>query len=191
MAKLTRDKKNDVSVVFTTDGVRHPPVSTDSKGDAFNALQVLGVDEDKIHFLNLKTQRSDEYVLRDYTGKVEAISKDTDLVIVPSNQDLNVDHIFAYNLALVCFRPVKYRTRIVTMEILSSSEWSDRPFHPNYYVDIEDTIEAKQDALSKYTKQVLPFPHPRSSEALRVKAQQRGLEVGYRYAEAFHIVRWF
>ncbi len=180
-----------MSVIFTTDGVRHPPVSTDSKSDAYDALHVLGVDKAKIHFLNMKTQRSDEYVLRDYTGKVEAISKETDLVIVPSNQDLNVDHIFAYNLALVCFRPVTYRTRIVAMEILSSSEWSDRPFHANYYIDIADTIKVKVEALSKYTKQVLPFPHPRSPETLRVKAQQRGLEVGYHYAEAFHVIRWF
>lgn len=182
---------NDVSVIFTTDGVRHPPVSTDSKVDAYEALQSLGVRKENIRFLNIKTQRSDEYVLRDYTEQVEKLSKNVDLVITPSRNDLNVDHVFAYNLAMICFRPVKYRTRIVTMEILSSTEWSDRPFHANYYIDISDTIDLKIASLAKYTKQVLPFPHPRSSEAVRIKAQQRGLEVGYHYAEAFHVVRWF
>lgn len=182
---------NDVSVIFTTDGVRHPPVLTDSKEDAYEALQLLGVKKENIHFLNIKTQRSDEYVLRDYTGQIEKLTSNIDLVITPSRHDLNVDHVFAYNLALICFRPVKYRTKILTMEILSSTEWSDRPFHPNYYIDISETIDLKIAALTKYTKQVLPFPHPRSSEAVRIKAQQRGLEVGYHYAEAFHIVRWF
>lgn len=141
--------------------------------------------------MNIKTQRSDEFVLRDYTEKVEKIGKNTDLVIVPSKLDLNVDHVFAYKLALICFRPIKQRTRIVSMEIMSSSEWSDHPFHANYYVDISDTINMKIEALSKYIKQVLPFPHQRSPEAILIKAQQRGLEVGYHYAEAFHIVRWF
>lgn len=182
---------NDVSVIFTTDGVRHPPVLTDSKEDAHEALQLLGVKKENIHFLNIKTQRSDEYVLRDYTGQIEKLTNNIDLVITPSRHDLNVDHAFAYNLALICFRPVKYRTKIVTMEILSSSEWSDKPFHANYYIDISDTIDLKIASLAKYTKQVLPFPHPRSSEAVRIKAQQRGLEVGYHYAEAYHIVRWF
>ena len=171
--------------------MRHPPVSTDSKGDAYEALQVLGVNRDDVHFLNIKTQRSDEYVLRDYTEQVEKVARNIDLVIVPSKQDLNVDHVFAHNLALICFRPAKYRTRIITMEILSSTEWSGRPFHANYYVDISETIDSKIEALGKYVKQVLPFPHPRSPEAIRIKAQQRGLEVGYEYAEAFHIVRWF
>ena len=151
----------------------------------------MGVKKENIHFLKIKTQRSDEYVLRDYTEQVEKLSKNIDLVIAPSKYDVNVDHVFAYNLALICFRPVKYRTRIVTMEILSSSEWSDRPFHANYYIDITDTIDLKIGALGKYNKQVLPFPHPRSSEAVRIKAQQRGLEVGYHYAEAFHIIKWF
>ncbi|HDH06341.1 MAG TPA: hypothetical protein ENH01_11675 [Nitrospirae bacterium] len=185
------NNKNDVSVIFTTDGVRHPPVSTDSRDDAYDALEVLGVKKEDIHFLNIKTQRSDEFVLRDYTEQVEKISRNTDLVIVPSGFDLNVDHVFAYKLALICFRPVKYRTRIVTMEILSSSEWSDRPFHANYYIDISNTIEKKIASLNKYVKQVLQFPHPRSPEAIRIKARQRGLEAGYDYAEAFHIVRWF
>ncbi len=185
------NNKNDVSVIFTTDGVRHPPASTNSRDDAYRALEVLGVKKEQIHFLDIKTQRSDEYVLRDYTEHVEKIGKKTDLVIVPSGSDLNVDHVFVYKLALICFRPVKYRTKIVTMEILSSSEWSDHPFHANYYVDISNTIEEKIAAVNKYVKQVLPFPHPRSPEAIRIKAQQRGLEVGYHHAEAFHIVRWF
>ena len=171
--------------------MRNPPVSTNSKKNAYSALQVLGVKQENIHFFNIKTQRSDEYVLRDYTKKVEEIGELTDLVIAPSENDLNVDHVFAFKLALICFRPIKYRTRIVSMEIMSSSEWSDRPFHANYYVDISNTIEAKIEAVKKYDTQVLPFPHPRSPEAIMIKAQQRGLEVGYHYAEAFHIVRWF
>ncbi len=141
--------------------------------------------------MDIKTQRSDEYVLRDYTEQVEKIGENSDLVLIPSKYDLNIDHVFAYKLALICFRPIKYRSRIVSMEIISSSEWSDRPFHANYYVDISNTIDKKIEAVKKYDTQVQPFPHPRSPEAIRIKAQQRGLEVGYEYAEAFHIVRWF
>jgi len=182
---------NDISVIFTTDGIRHPPVSTDSTEDAYEALSVLGVRRENVHFLGIETQRSDGYVLRDYTPKVQSLVPDVDLVITPSGDDLNLDHRFAYQLALVCFRPIKRRTRIVSMEILSSSEYGDVSFQPNYYVDVTDTITLKFRALERYEKQVLPFPHPRSAEAVGIKAQQRGLECGFGYAEAFRIIRWF
>ncbi|MBF0541510.1 MAG: PIG-L family deacetylase [Nitrospirae bacterium] len=190
IAKLT-ENGDDVYVIFTTDGVRHPPVCTDSCPDAYEALNVLGVNSTNIFFLGIKTQRSDQYVLRDFTSKVEAIGQDFDLVILPSKDDLNIDHVFAYNLGLICFRPLKRKTKIISMEILSSSEWSDVPFQPNFYIDISNTIEKKLDSLKKYTKQLLQFPHPRSGEAIKIKAKQRGLEVGYKYAEAFKIIRWF
>lgn len=182
---------HDISVIFTTDGVRHPPISTDSTEDAYKGLSTLGVRRENVHFLGIETQRSDGYVLRDYTPRVESLAEAVDLVITPSGDDQNVDHRFAYHLALVCFRPIKRRVRIVSMEILSSSEYGDVAFQPNYYVDVTDTIELKLKALEQYTKQVLPFPHPRSPEAVSIKAQQRGLECGFGYAEAFRIIRWF
>jgi LmbE family N-acetylglucosaminyl deacetylase len=166
-------------------------VSTDSRPDAYEAVAMLGVERDDVHFLGLPTQRSDEQVLRDVTPRIEALVPDADLVIVPSKDDINVDHVFAYHLALICFRPIERRVNIVSMEILSSSEWGDTPFQPNLYVDISDTVELKAAALARYTKQVLDFPHPRSPEAVRIKAQQRGLEVGCHSAEAFKVVRWF
>lgn len=190
IAKLVRDE-HPVSVIFTTDGVRHPPARIDNRPDAFEALGVLGVDRDDVRFLGLPMMRSDGQVLRDYTPELEPLVKDADLLIVPSKDDLNVDHVFAYNLGLICCRPIKRQVKIVSMEILSSSEWGDTPFQPNLYVDISATLELKIAALSRYTNEAMEYPHPRSPEGLRIKAQQRGLEVGYRYAEAFKIVRWF
>ena len=190
IAKLVR-REHQVSVIFTTDGIRHPPVSTDNRIDAYEALALISVRREDVRFLGLPTMRSDGQVLRDFTPKVEALVMDADLLIVPSKDDLNVDHAFAYTLGLICCRPIKRQVNIVSMEILSSSEWGDTPFQPNFYVDISDTLELKIAALSRYTNQVRDFPHPRSPEALRIKAQQRGLEVGYRYAEAFKVIRWF
>jgi LmbE family N-acetylglucosaminyl deacetylase len=190
IAKLIR-REHRVSVIFTTDGVRHPPASTDNRPGAFEALAMLGVRRDDVRFLGLPMMRCDGEVLRDYTPELEPLVADADLLIVPSKDDLNVDHVFAYKLGLICCRPIGRQVNIVSMEILSSSEWGDTPFQPNFYVDIAKTLELKVAALCRYTHEVREFPHARSAEAVRIKAQQRGLEVGYRYAEAFKIVRWF
>jgi LmbE family N-acetylglucosaminyl deacetylase len=190
IARLAK-QDHELLAIFTTNGIRHPPLSTDSRADAYEALAILGVRRENVHFLGIETQRSDQYVLRDFTSLVESKAERVDVVITTSGHDLNVDHRFAYQLALICFRPINYRTRIVTAEILSSSEYSDVAFQPNLYVDVSETIELKLSALKRYEKQVVAFPHPRSPEAVRIKAQQRGLECGLSYAEAYHIVRWF
>ena len=39
--------------------------------------------------------------------------------------------------------------------------------------------------LQSYFEEIREFPHPRSSEGLRVYAQKRGMEVGIQAAEAF------
>jgi N-acetylglucosamine malate deacetylase 1 len=180
-----------ISVVFTTDGVRHPPISTDSGPDSYAALAELGVPADRVHYLGLPTQRSDGMVLRDVTPRVEPLVQGADLLIVPYEHDLNVDHQFAHQLGLIAGRPIGRQVRLVAMEIVSATEYSSQPFQPNFYVDVSATIERKVAALGKYTKQVLPYPHPRSPESVRIKAQQRGLEVSYHYAEAFRVIRWF
>lgn len=190
IARLAK-RGHELLVIFTTNGIRHAPISTDSRSDAYQALASLGIPKENVHFLDIETQRSDQYVLRDFTHLVESKAERVDLVITASGHDLNVDHRFANQLAMICFRPIHYRTRIVTAEILSSSEYSDVAFQPNLYVDVTETIELKVSALEQYRKQVVAFPHPRSPEGVRIKAQQRGLECGLSYAEAYHIVRWF
>lgn len=185
------DEGHTVSVIFTTDGVRHPPVSTDSRPDSYKALQVLGVEKRNIHYLGIPTQRSDEKILRDFTAKIEDLTPETDVAILPYDGDLNIDHVFAHQLGLICFRPLRYKTSVVMMEILSASEFSACPFQPNFYVDISRNLERKAESLACYTRQVLPFPHPRSPEATCIKAKSRGLEVGWEAAEAFRIVRCF
>jgi LmbE family N-acetylglucosaminyl deacetylase len=79
------------------------------------------------------------------------------------------------------------------MEVLSSTEraWqtAERAFHPNIFVDVSNTIERKQRALSCYRTESRPYPHPRSVEGVEYLARKRGLEVGVAHAEAFQLVR--
>ncbi len=79
---------------------------------------------------------------------------------------------------------------IYACEIPSSTEWNyPLSFSPNVYVNIEETIELKLNALAEYRSELRTYPHPRSLEGVRLKAMQRGMEVGYNYAEAFELVR--
>ncbi len=87
--------------------------------------------------------------------------------------------------------------QVFCYEVASSTEWGppfpDWAFLPNVFVDIEATLEAKLGAVEAYREtfqsEIKPFPHPRSPEAVRAYAQQRGASVGLAAAEAFVLVR--
>ena len=110
--------------------------------------------------------------------------------------DLNVDHGVVHRAVLTATRPVAGQPvrEIYAFEVPSSTEWSFgglRPaFHPNVFVDVAATLEAKIAALACYDTESRKFPHPRSPEALRAGAKRWGSVVGCQAAEAFELVRW-
>lgn len=66
---------------------------------------------------------------------------------------------------------------------------SAAPFVPNYYVNIENTLELKLKALEAYEYEMREWPHARSIKALDYLAKWRGANVGFEAAEAFILGR--
>ncbi len=118
-----------------------------------------------------------------------------DIVYIPHRGDLNQDHRAVFEAARVACRP-NAEQRVTTLrafevptstdQVPGTNEW---PFLPNYYVDVKDSLKQKVEAMACYSTESKPFPHPRSTEGLRVYAQKRGMEVGIKAAEAFVILR--
>lgn len=109
--------------------------------------------------------------------------------------DLNIDHGVVHRAVLTATRPMQGHPvrELYLFEIASSTEWSFQqfapPFQPNVFVDIAATLDKKVEAMTCYESEVRPFPHPRSSQGLRVIAQRWGSVVGCEAAEAFQLVR--
>ena len=57
------------------------------------------------------------------------------------------------------------------------------------YVDIENEIDDKVEALKLHKSQVREAGHAISPETIRMWAQRRGFEVSLDYAELFRILR--
>jgi len=118
------------------------------------------------------------------------------LVLTQHPGDYNWDHTRTFDAVMMAARanpPDVHPTEIRTFEVPSSTEraWqsADRAFHPNIWVDISASLEAKKEALRCYASEMRSFPHPRSPEAVEHLARCRGAEVGLGAAEAFHLVR--
>lgn len=126
-------------------------------------------------------------------GVVEDV--DPDVVLVPHPGDLHLDHRLVFESALVAVRPARERIprAVYTYETLSETDWQaphvGPAFQPTTFVDVTASLDRKLEALAAYASQIRAFPYPRSIEAIRALARQRGSAVGFEAAEAFALVR--
>ena len=82
--------------------------------------------------------------------------------------------------------------RVLAYETLSETEFNlDRSmlFHPNYFMNIDDFIDIKCEAMNRFSSEVENFPFPRSYQAIKALANLRGAASGFQNAEAFEILR--
>ena len=120
---------------------------------------------------------------------------DYDTVFIHHPNDINKDHQVLFDSLMVVCRPMPNQKvkSILTFYTPSSTEWGsfekNRMFCPNVFVDIENYMDLKLNALSKYTDEVREFPHPRSLENVENVAKYFGSQVGLKFAEPFYLIR--
>jgi LmbE family N-acetylglucosaminyl deacetylase len=184
---------HEVNVVYITKDYNYHPDknNNDNRAEATNGLGVLDVPEENIHFLEFPTMKLDTTPIIDVNIAFEELGLEPDVILTLDPNDVNQDHWTAHRSAMIVGRSIDRQIGIATMEVLSSSEWGEGEFEPNFYVDISETIDQKVEAMSHIESEFEEWPHPRSAKGIRTKAQQRGMEVGLDYAEGLRLVRWF
>ncbi len=157
------------------------------------AMDVLRILDFEFH--NLPCGRLDQVPIISINKIIESAitSFDPDTVFTHSSSDVNNDHKIVFNSTLMATRPgaQNHVRRLYSFEVLSSSEWAFfNTFTPNYFEEIsEDNLNLKWEALAAYESEVRKYPFPRSKEGLRALAMTRGMQAGFAYAEAFHLIR--
>ena len=159
------------------------------------ASKALGVTD--LRMLGLPEQGLDTLSLIEINQKIEALIDDVrpEIVYTHGPSDINRDHRAILEAVLVATRPFSAPSvrEVWLYETASSTEWGGPPllpsFEPQMFVDITETLELKVRALECYTREVRPWPHPRSAEGIRARARYFGSLVGYEAAEPFRLVR--
>lgn len=162
--------------------------------DTIEASKFIGFS--KVYFANFPDNRFDRVDLLDIIKYVENIIKEykPDIVYTHYSGDLNIDHQLTFKAALTATRPFGTYTvkELYTFSTLSSTEWNfgyGNTFRPNYFIDIEEYMDKKINAMKCYKSELCQFPHPRSIEGIRLQAKNFGIVIGKNYAEAFMIIR--
>ena len=102
--------------------------------------------------------------------------------------DLNYDHTVVFRGCMVAARPPK-NIALRCFETLSETEWNNKAFKPNFWVDIKNFIDDKVKLFKIYSKEVKKYPHPRSPKGIHIQANYRGIEVCKEFVEAFIVVK--
>ncbi len=192
---------HDVNVLIATNASIGAPefykqTGIDSiRAQAKSAHQYLG--NINTFFLELPAPSLDTYPIYKSANQISALLseiKPTDLYI-PHRGDIHKDHTHIFYAALVASRPINNCSvkRIYAYETLSETEWAppsaDEAFIPNVFVNIENSISHKLEAMSFFKSQLKEFPHPRSLKAIQSLAEYRGSTVSCNAAEAFMLIR--
>jgi LmbE family N-acetylglucosaminyl deacetylase len=111
-----------------------------------------------------------------------------DIVYTHFEGDLNYDHTIVFRASMVATKPPR-RVKLLCFETLSETEWNNKVFLPNVWIDIAKYIRKKIKAFEIYKSEVKLSPHPRCPQGIKILASKRGSEICVKYAEAFVLVR--
>ena len=183
----SRDRKRDLA--------KRENEIAELKKQAENANRILGVK--KVYTFDFPDNRFDSVPLLDIIKTIEE-TKDglkPDIVFTHHIGDLNIDHQVTFKAVMAACRPAIGESvkEIYSFEIPSSTEWNEPSsltyFMPDYFVDVNKSLEIKINALKEYKTELRDFPHPRSLKAVELNAEQWGVKMGFEAAEAFKTVR--
>jgi N-acetylglucosamine malate deacetylase 1 len=200
MAKHANEGDNVYVVMITNGNIGAPELFSKSeteknRKEAVKACRHLGVRE--VEFFDFPAPRLDTIA----SYKLSLALKDLifryqiDTMYIPHRGDIHLDHRITYECCLVAARPIDGCPvkRIYAYETLSETEWAaplqNDTFIPVIFEDISEFLDKKIEAFKMYESQVKQYPHSRSIESIKALALHRGVTVGYKYAEAFMLVR--
>lgn len=163
---------------------------------ARQANEIIGVSSLILH--NFPDNRMDSLPLLSVVKVVEQFvdKLKPSIVYTHYGNDLNIDHRITSQAVVTACRPSVVNTveKLLFFEVPSSTEWQiDRGhgcFHPNWFVDITNTLGCKVEALEAYASEMCKWPHPRSIKAVEHLAHWRGATAGCEAAEAFMLARY-
>lgn len=117
------------------------------------------------------------------------------MVAIPSATSYNQDHRITSEAAHASLRPASKDSKHMVETVLSYEEPADgwtlhSNFEPNFLLPLtEKELNAKIKALKLYKSQLRARPNLRSTDVVKVLAQQRGALCGHQFAEGFRNLR--
>ena len=119
-----------------------------------------------------------------------------EVVYTMNRSDAHSDHRVIFDAVSACTKAFRYPyiKKVLMYECISETEFApaipERVFQPNYFVDISDYLDKKNEIMKIYESELGEHPFPRSIRNIEALATFRGATAGVRYAEAFQLIKF-
>lgn len=119
-----------------------------------------------------------------------------EIIYTLNRSDAHSDHRVIFDAVMACTKSFRYPfiKQILMYECISETEFApalaEKAFLPNYFVDITDYLDRKNEIMKVFESEIAEHPFPRSLENIRALAHFRGASVGVKYAEAFQLLKY-
>jgi LmbE family N-acetylglucosaminyl deacetylase len=119
-----------------------------------------------------------------------------EIIYTLNRSDAHSDHRVIFDAVMACTKSFRYPfiKQILMYECISETEFApalaEKVFLPNYFVDITNYIDTKNEIMKVFESEIAEHPFPRSLENIRALAHFRGASVGVPYAEAFQLLKY-
>ena len=168
------------------------------KKEVQDAMNVLNVDA--FHLVHDQPDNNRDLDAKPLHSLIEIIEStstvslekiEPTMVAIPTIFSHHQDHVHVHNACIAALRPISTPVSdvVLSYEAPEHSRWSAAGvFEPNFFVEIDDVINQKVLAFSKYNSQIRPGG--RDADSITNQAKYRGQEVGKNLCEAFYVHRF-
>lgn len=184
---LLKHLKNgdEVHCVFVTDGDAGQQSIVEQLGEFyhFTSVKRLGFKELELADISLNEIVP---VLAKTLKEIEP-----NILYIPNQTDAHSDHRAVFEALIACTKAFRFPLieQVLMCEVISETDFNisavDKPFCPNYFVDITEEMEQKKQAMESFKEQLLPFPYTRNVSTMEALNRYRGSLINAAYAEAF------
>lgn len=153
---------------------------------------------EKIFNLNYPTMLLSSSSLIKMVPEISSIFSEVkpEIIYTLNRSDAHSDHRVIFDAVMACTKSFRYPfiRQILMYECISETEFApalaEKAFLPNYFVDVTDYIDKKNEIMKVFESEIAEHPFPRSIENIKALAHFRGASVGVKYAEAFQLLKY-
>ncbi len=156
----------------------------------------LNINNENLFQLDFATTKLDKYPFSEIVNEVSKTIKyfRPEIIFIPHFGDIHSDHRISFNAISACSKWFRYPSikYIYSYETISETEYNlikTNNFSPNYFIDITNYMDQKIKLLSIYKSEISKPPFPRSFEVIEALATFRGSQSGFKFAEAFTLLK--
>jgi len=113
------------------------------------------------------------------------------IIYMPNRSDAHSDHKAVFNAVASCTKSFRYPyiEQVLMLEVISETDFAlplpESVFIANYFVDITEEMQQKNEIMKLYESEMLPYPQTRNESTMTALNRYRGSQIGTEYAEAF------